>query len=115
MANHRSEADLLREVFANLKAGRWTEAHDLVQQVDATAAAWLHGIVHMQEGDLEDAEYWYDRAGRDFRQRRSLAEEIAAFDAGLRSWPAVRWRPLRAGSRAATLGQQVVSATPTAA
>lgn len=88
MVNHRSEADLLREVIANLKAGRWTEAHDLVQQVDSTAAAWLHGIVHIQEGDLEDAEHWYERAGRHFRQRGSLAEEIAAFEAALRSWPA---------------------------
>jgi hypothetical protein len=90
MVNQRTEAELLREVIAHLKVGRWTEAHDLVQQVDPTAAAWLHGIVHIQEGDLEDAEYWYDRAGRQFRQRGSLAEEIAAFDAGLRSWPAVR-------------------------
>lgn len=88
--SHRTEGDLLHEVIAHLKAGRWTEAHDLVQQVDSAAASWLHGIVHIQEGDLEDAEYWYDRAGRAFRQRGSLAEEIAAFEAGLRSWPAVR-------------------------
>jgi hypothetical protein len=88
VVNHRSEADLLREVIAHLKAGRWTEAHDLVQQTDSTAAAWLHGIVHIQEGDLEDAEYWYDRAGRHFRQRGKLAKEIAAFEAGLPSLPA---------------------------
>ena len=90
MVDHRSEADLLREVVAHLRAGRWTEAHDLVQQVDSTAAAWLHGIVHILEGDLEDAEYWYDRAGRTFRQRGSLADEMAAFEAGLWSGPAGR-------------------------
>jgi hypothetical protein len=84
VVNHRSEADLLREVIAHLRAGRWTEAHDLVQKFDSTAAAWLHGIVHIQEGDLEDAEYWYDLAGRHFRQRGSLAEEMAAFEAALR-------------------------------
>ena len=89
MVNHRSEADLLREVIAHLKAGRWAQAHDMVQQVDSIAAAWLHGVVHIQEGDLEDAEYWYDRAGRPFRQRGSLAEEMAAFEAGLPSSPAV--------------------------
>lgn len=81
---------MLHEVVAHLKAGRWAEAHDLVQQDDSTAAAWLHGIVHIQEGDLEDAEYWYDRGGRHFRQRGTLAEEMAAFEAALRSWPAVR-------------------------
>jgi len=45
-----------------LRAGHWAEAHDLVQQDDSTAAACLHGIVHLQEGELEDADYWYDRA-----------------------------------------------------
>lgn len=89
MVNHRSTGDLLREVLANLKAGRWTAAHDLVQRDDSTAAAWLHGIVHIQEGDLEDAEYWYERAGRRFRQRGSLAEEMAAFEAALPRSPAV--------------------------
>ena len=78
-----SGGELLREVVALLKAGRWAEAHDLVQQDDSTAAAWLHGIVHIQEGDLEDAEYWYDRAGRHFRRRGSLTEELGAFEAGL--------------------------------
>ncbi|MGI9218688.1 MAG: hypothetical protein ACR2JA_17035 [Hydrogenophaga sp.] len=87
--NHRAEVDLLREVIVHLKASRWTQAHDLVQQADSTGAAWLHGIVHIQEGDLEDAEHWYDRAGRNFRQRGSLAEEMAAFESDLRGWPAV--------------------------
>jgi hypothetical protein len=89
MVSQRTERDLLQEVVAHLKAGRWTQAHDLVQQVDSTSAAWLHGIVHTQEGDLEDAEYWYVRAGRHFRQRGRLAEEMAAFEAGLPSSPAV--------------------------
>ena len=89
MVSQRTAPDLLHEVMAHLKAGRWTQAHNLVQQDDSAAAAWLHGIVHIQEGDLEDAEYWYDRAGRNFRQRGSLAEEMAAFEAGLRSGPAV--------------------------
>lgn len=41
------------------------------------------GILHLQEGDLEDAENWYDRAARHFRSRGTLAEEIAAFEAAL--------------------------------
>jgi hypothetical protein len=89
VVSQRTERDLLQEVMAHLKAGRWTQAHDLVQQDDSAAAAWLHGIVHIQEGDLEDAEHWYDRAGRHFRQRGSLAEEMAAFESVLRHWPAV--------------------------
>jgi hypothetical protein len=77
------------------ESSRWTRTHDLVQQVDATAAAWLHGIVHIQEGDLEDTEYWHDRTSRDFRRRGSLAKEIAAFEAGSQDGQAAGYRPLR--------------------
>lgn len=74
---------LLKQVVAHLKAGRWTEAHNLVQQDPSPAAAWLHGIVHIQEGDLEDAEYWYGQSGQHFRGRGSLHEELARFEASL--------------------------------
>ena len=77
------QAPLMREIVQHLRAGRWTEAHDQVQRVDSLLGAWLHGIVHLQEGDLEDAENWYERSGRRFRQRGSLAEELAAFEARL--------------------------------
>ena len=46
-------------------------------------AAWLHGILHIQEGDLEDAEYWYGKANRNFRERGTLDEEIERFEAQL--------------------------------
>lgn len=70
---------LLRQVLAHLQAGQWTAAHDLVQQDDSTMAAWLHGIVHIQEGDLEDAEYWYGLGDRHFRSRGTLGEELERF------------------------------------
>jgi hypothetical protein len=46
-------------------------------------AAWLHGILHIQEGDLEDAEYWYAKANRHFRSRGTLAEELERFEAAM--------------------------------
>ena len=64
-------------------AEQWTEAHNLVQQDDSPLAAWLHGILHIQEGDLEDAEYWYGKANRHFRSRGTLAEELESFEAAL--------------------------------
>jgi hypothetical protein len=73
----------LPQVLQYLRAGRWNEAHDLVQKDDSMLAAWLHGILHLQEGDLEDAENWYERAGRRFRSRGSLAEELVLFEAEL--------------------------------
>lgn len=74
---------LLHQVLRDLHAGRWNAAHDLVQKDDAMLAAWLHGILHLQEGDLEDAENWYNRAARHFRSRGSLQEEIALFEQAL--------------------------------
>jgi len=52
--------------------------HNIVQEDDSTLAAWLHGIVHTLEGDLDNALYWYGRAGRAFRGREAVQEEIAA-------------------------------------
>lgn len=71
---------ILRQVLQDLHAGRWHAAHDLVQKDDSMLGAWLHGILHLQEGDLEDAENWYNRAARQFRFRGSLQEEIARFE-----------------------------------
>lgn len=74
---------ILRQVLVHLRAGRWNEAHNLVQNDSSELAAWLHGILHIQEGDLEDAEYWYGKADRHFRSRGSLAEELERFEAAL--------------------------------
>ncbi len=54
-----------------------------MQTDESLLAAWLHGILHIQEGDLEDAEYWYGNAGRHFRSRGTLEEELARFEAEL--------------------------------
>ena len=54
-----------------------------MQDDGSERAAWLHGILHIQEGDLEDAEYWYGKANRHFLSRGTLAEELERFEAGL--------------------------------
>jgi hypothetical protein len=73
----------LHRVLAEMRLGHWNAAHDLVQRDDSALAAWLHGILHIQEGDLEDAEYWYGKANRNFRSRGTLDEELARFEAEL--------------------------------
>ena len=75
--------NLLHQVLQDLHAGRWHAAHDQVQKDDSMLGAWLHGILHLQEGDLEDAENWYNRAARHFRSRGSLQEEIVLFEQAL--------------------------------
>ena len=61
-----------------LAAGDWQRAHEIVQQHNSTLAAWLHGIVHTIEGDLDNARYWYRRAERPFPGANAVPAEIAA-------------------------------------
>jgi len=61
-----------------LAAGDWQAAHAIVQDDGSAGAAWLHGIVHTLEGDLDNARYWYGQAGREFRGPGAVQEEIAA-------------------------------------
>jgi hypothetical protein len=68
----------LRRAADLLAAGEWQKAHSIVQEDASPVAAWLHGIVHTLEGDLDNARYWYGRAGRDFPGRAAVHEEIAA-------------------------------------
>ncbi len=74
----------LHHIVELMRRGDWQQAHDLVQDDVSSLAAWLHGILHIQEGDLEDAEYWYGNANRHFRGRGTLEEELALFEAALR-------------------------------
>ena len=61
-----------------LAAGDWQQAHEIVQKEKSTLAAWLHGIVHILEGDLENARGWYRRAEREFPGADAAKTEIAA-------------------------------------
>jgi hypothetical protein len=61
-----------------LQAGAWQEAHKIVQQEKSALAAWLHGIVHTLEGDLDNAGYWYRKAKRPFPGKDAVQAEIAA-------------------------------------
>lgn len=61
-----------------LTAGNWQQAHEIVQKEESPLAAWLHGIVHILEGDLKNAQGWYRRAERPFPDPAAVQEEIAA-------------------------------------
>ena len=55
------------------KKGDWQKAHAIVQNDESQLGCWAHGIVHMLEGDLGNARYWYRRA----RPRRFPRERDA--------------------------------------
>jgi len=61
-----------------LAAGDWKAAHEIVQKESSTLAAWLHGIVHLLEGDLDNARGWYTKAKREFPGPDAVKQEIAA-------------------------------------
>ena len=44
--------------------GDWDRAHKGVQDIESVEAAWVHAHLHRQEGDLDNARYWYERARR---------------------------------------------------
>ena len=44
--------------------GDWDRAHAAAQASDGRECAWVHAYLHRVEGDLENARYWYARAGK---------------------------------------------------
>lgn len=61
-----------------LKRGDWERAHTLVQSDESAFGCWAHGIVHMMEGDVGNARYWYRRAHRPYPTEADAAVELAA-------------------------------------
>jgi hypothetical protein len=57
-------SDLLKAIELAL-GNQWDEAHQIVQQYEADpTAAWIHGVLHKIEGDLDNSRYWYRRADK---------------------------------------------------
>jgi len=44
--------------------GDWTRAHECAQQHETPEHAWVHAYLHRKEGDLDNAGFWYRRAGK---------------------------------------------------
>jgi hypothetical protein len=60
----------------HLKAGEWEKAHPIVQEDGSALGCWGHAIVHLYEGDLGNARYWYRKAGRPFPNTIAPAVEV---------------------------------------
>jgi hypothetical protein len=73
-----SSNQALARAIELLSAGDWQSAHTIVQQEKSTLGSWLHGIVHILEGDLNNAQGWYRRAERAFPGPGAVKEELAA-------------------------------------
>jgi hypothetical protein len=80
-----SSADDLQRAADLLAKGDWQAAHRIVQDDPSRLAAWMHGIVHLFEGDISNARYWYAQAGRPFPAGSELPSEVQAARAAAQS------------------------------
>jgi hypothetical protein len=62
--------------------GDWAQAHAQVDELETVDGMAVHAYLHRKEGSAANADYWYQRAGRNF-QRPTLDAEWAALVAGL--------------------------------
>ncbi|HKO88492.1 MAG TPA: hypothetical protein VJU83_08240 [Burkholderiales bacterium] len=67
----------LQKAVAFLEAGDWQAAHPIAHDDLSPLGCWAHGIVHILEGDLWNARYWYGRARREFPGQDAAPREIA--------------------------------------
>jgi len=74
----------LSKALGLLRKGDWQAAHLIVQKdEESPLACWAHGIVHLMEGDISNARYWYREAKRDFPRQPSIPDEIESLAAAL--------------------------------
>jgi hypothetical protein len=71
-------SESLGQAVELLAAGDWKTAHEIVQKEKSALSSWIHGIVHILEGDLDNARGWYKRAERAFPGPEAAQAEIAA-------------------------------------
>eukprot|EP01037_Dinobryon_pediforme_P009397 gene9397-9477_t len=54
--------------------GNWQQAHAQVDHLTDRTSAWVHAYLHRKEGDIWNADYWYNKA-RKTRPEISLEKE----------------------------------------
>ncbi len=49
------------------KAGNWDAAHNIAQDISTPVGSWIHALLHLIEGDIGNARYWFRSANRPAR------------------------------------------------
>ena len=66
--------------------GDWARAHSLVDELESREGMAVHAYLHRKEGAASNADYWYQRSGRNFyrpvldAERTALIEGLLAED-----------------------------------
>ncbi len=92
-----------RRALAHLKRRDWDKAHAIVMGMRDKLAFRIHGLLHRIEGDVENARYWYDKAGVPFKKNtaseiKEIAKMLAAGAAAAPRTGTRRSPPKRSGS-----------------
>ena len=58
----------------------WDAAHSVVQNMQHPLAYWIHAYLHRKEPDLNNAAYWYSRAGKSMPEYSLKKERKEIFD-----------------------------------
>jgi hypothetical protein len=69
-------ADKHRKVLSHLRKNEWDKAHAIVMGMRDKLAFRIHGLLHRIEGDLDNARYWYNRAGVPFSKAKRAVSEV---------------------------------------
>lgn len=63
------------EALDLVSQGDWEGAHQRTQRIHDELSSQIHGYLHREEGDLNNASYWYSRTGQDIANN-SLEQEL---------------------------------------
>jgi hypothetical protein len=81
----RPAIDKHRLALAHLRRREWQKAHEIVMDLEDKVAYHMHGLVHRLEGDMENARYWYARAGVPLSRSLRLAAELNKIELELKT------------------------------
>lgn len=59
------------------KKGNWHEAHEIAQDIHTPMGSWIHALLHLIEGDIGNAGYWYAKARKPARRPAEIDAEWA--------------------------------------
>jgi hypothetical protein len=65
--------------------GDRARSHDLVDELETPDGMTVHAYLHRKGGETKNADYWYERAGRQFQRQTFEAEWQALVEALLKA------------------------------
>ncbi|MCC6884740.1 MAG: hypothetical protein IT576_21465 [Verrucomicrobiales bacterium] len=77
----RADPAPLEEMTGEMKAlwlcrnSRWHEAHEIAQDIETPLGSRIHALLHLMEGDIGNAGYWYAKAGSPVRGLQDIDSE----------------------------------------